>query len=161
MLFVAFFAFPFQIRQRNRSTSVTITAFAAGFCRKVRAGGCLVYARRRRTSEDQQMAIESKGSHFEWDVILWDVRWYVAYPVSYRQLEEMMEGRGVEVDHSTLNRWVLKYAPLLEQEFRARKCPASVNNIVEQDHRAVTLRAPVELCAHFQACPIVGSTKMN
>ena len=67
------------------------------------------------------MAIEFKGSHFEQDVILWGVRWYVAYPISYRQLEEMMEERGVEVDHSTLNRWVLKYAPLLEQEFRARK----------------------------------------
>jgi putative transposase len=45
----------------------------------------------------------------------------VAYPISYRQLEEMMEARGVEVDHSTLNRWVLKYAPLLERKFRARK----------------------------------------
>jgi transposase-like protein len=41
----------------------------------------------------------------------------VAYPISYRQLEEMME-RGVEVDHLTLNRWVLKYAPLLERQFR-------------------------------------------
>ena len=47
--------------------------------------------------------------------------WYVAYPISYRQLEEMMEERGVEVDHSSLNRWVLKYVPLLEQAFRARK----------------------------------------
>jgi hypothetical protein len=56
--------------------------------------------------------IEFKGSHFERDVILWGVRWYVAYPISYRQLEEMMEERGVEVDHSTLNRWVIKYAPV-------------------------------------------------
>jgi hypothetical protein len=45
----------------------------------------------------------------------------VAYPISYRQLEEMMEERGVEVDHSSLNRWVLKYAPLLDQALRARK----------------------------------------
>jgi transposase-like protein len=49
--------------------------------------------------------IELKGSHFERDVILWGVRWYVAYPISYRQLEEMMQDRGVEVDHSMLNRW--------------------------------------------------------
>jgi transposase-like protein len=48
--------------------------------------------------------IEFKGSHFERDVILWGVRWYVAYPIGYRQLEEMMEERGVEVDHSTLKR---------------------------------------------------------
>ena len=65
--------------------------------------------------------IEFKGSHFERDVILWGVRWYVAYPISYRQLEEMMAERGVEVDHATLNRWVLKYVPMLEQEFRTRK----------------------------------------
>jgi putative transposase len=45
----------------------------------------------------------------------------VAYPISYRQLEEMMQERGVEVDHSTLNRWVLKYIPLLDKKFRACK----------------------------------------
>jgi transposase-like protein len=67
--------------------------------------------------------IEFKGSHFERDVILWGVRWYVAYPISYRQLEEMMEERGVLVDHSTLNRWVVKYAALLEHQFRTRKRP--------------------------------------
>jgi hypothetical protein len=44
--------------------------------------------------------IEFKGSHFEREVILWGVRWYVAYPISYRQLEEMMRERGGEVDHS-------------------------------------------------------------
>jgi transposase-like protein len=65
--------------------------------------------------------IEFRGSHFERDVILWCVGWYVAYPISYRQLEEMMEERGVEVDHSTLNRWGVKYVPLLHQQFRARK----------------------------------------
>ena len=65
--------------------------------------------------------IEFKGSHFEREVILWGVRWYVAYPISYRQLEEMMQERGVDVDHSTLNRWVLKYVPLLDKQFRACK----------------------------------------
>ena len=67
--------------------------------------------------------IEFKGSHFERDVILWAIRWYVAYPISYRQLEEMKEEHGVEVGHATLNRWVLKYVPLLDQAFRARKRP--------------------------------------
>src|SRR5450755_592397 len=65
--------------------------------------------------------IDFKGSQFERDIILWSVRWYVAYPISYRQLEEMMAERGVEVDHSSLNRWVLKYTPLLEMAFRQRK----------------------------------------
>ena len=79
---------------------------ATRFCRKPRAGGGLVYARRRRTSGDGQVTIEFRGSHFEWDVILWGVRWYVAYPISYRQLEKMLEERGVEVDDSTPSRWV-------------------------------------------------------
>ena len=48
--------------------------------------------------------MDFKGSQFERDIILWGVRWYVAYPISYRQLE-MMQERGVEVDHSSLNRW--------------------------------------------------------
>jgi hypothetical protein len=52
--------------------------------------------------------IEFKGSHFERAVILWAVRWYVACPISDRQLEEMMEEHDAEVDHATLNRWVLK-----------------------------------------------------
>src|SRR6202008_336141 len=65
--------------------------------------------------------VDFKGSHFEREIVLWGVRWYVAYPISYRQLEEVMEERGVEVDHSSLNRWVIKYVPLLDQAFRARK----------------------------------------
>ena len=71
--------------------------------------------------------IEFKGSHFEREVILWGVRWYVAYPISYRQLEEKMDARGVEGDHSTLNRWVLKYVPLLEAQFRTRKRPVGTS----------------------------------
>jgi hypothetical protein len=59
--------------------------------------------------------IEFKGSHFERDVILWAIRWYVAYPISYRQLEEMIEEHGVAVDHATLNRWLLKYVPPLDR----------------------------------------------
>ena len=70
---------------------------------------------------ERAIVVDFKGSHFEREIILWGVRWYVAYPISYRQLEEMMEERGVAVDHSRLNRWVLKYAPLLDQAFRARK----------------------------------------
>jgi putative transposase len=74
-------------------------------------------------SSGERAMIEFKGSHFERDVILWAVRWYVAYPINYRQLEEMTEEHGVAVDHATLNRWVLKCVPLLEQEFRSRKRP--------------------------------------
>ena len=68
--------------------------------------------------------IDFKGSQFEKEIILWGVRWYVAYPISYRQLEEMMGERGVAVDHSTLNRWVIKYAPEFAKQFRRRQYPA-------------------------------------
>jgi IS6 family transposase len=52
--------------------------------------------------------------HFCGEVILWAVRWYCRYGVSYRDLEEMLRERGVEVDHTTLYRWVQRYAPELE-----------------------------------------------
>jgi putative transposase len=67
--------------------------------------------------------MDFKGSQFEREIILWAVRWYVAYPISYRQLEEMMGERGVAVDHSTLNRWVIKYAPEFAKAFRRRQRP--------------------------------------
>jgi transposase-like protein len=67
--------------------------------------------------------IDFKGSHFEKEIILWGVRWYVAYPISYRQLEEMMRERGASVDHSTLNRWVIKYGPEVEKQFRRCQHP--------------------------------------
>ncbi|MBD2097231.1 IS6 family transposase [Trichocoleus sp. FACHB-591] len=59
-----------------------------------------------------------KWRHFLPDIILLNVRWYCRYALSYRDLEEMMQERGVEVDHSTINRWVLKYAPELDQRIR-------------------------------------------
>ena len=71
--------------------------------------------------------ISFKGAHFEKDIILTCVRWYVAYPLSYRQLEELMHERGVAVDHSTIHRWVLKYAPRLEAAFHRRKRPVSMS----------------------------------
>jgi putative transposase len=80
------------------------------------------------------MAMDFKGSHFERDIVLWGVRWDVAYPISYRQLEEMMEDRGVEVDHSTLNRSILKYVPLLEKGFVAHQRPVSNSWRLDETH---------------------------
>ena len=67
--------------------------------------------------------VSFKGAHFVKDIILTGVRWYLAYPLSYRQVEELMEERGVSVDHATIQRWVLKYSPLLEEIFYRRKHP--------------------------------------
>jgi IS6 family transposase len=60
-----------------------------------------------------------KGRHFEAALILQAVSWYLRYPLSYRDIEELFRERGLEVDHSTLNRWVLAYAPLIERRLRA------------------------------------------
>ena len=73
------------------------------------------------------MAVSFKGAHFPKDIILMGVRWYVAYPLSYRHIEELMEERGVEVDHSTIQRWVVKYSPPLEEAFHRRKQPVWVS----------------------------------
>ena len=67
------------------------------------------------------MELKFKGRWFTKEVILLCVRWYVAYPLSYRNLEEMMAERGVEVDHSTINRWVVNYSAELEKNFRKKK----------------------------------------
>jgi putative transposase len=71
--------------------------------------------------------ISFKGAHFPQDIILTCVRWYVAYPLSDRHVEALMAERGVSVDHATLQRWVVKYSPLLEAAFHRRKRPVSVS----------------------------------
>src|SRR4051812_6057574 len=64
-----------------------------------------------------------KGRHYEASLILQAVSWYLRYPLSYRDIEELFLERGLEVDHSTLNRWVLAYAPLIERRLRAFRKP--------------------------------------
>ena len=60
-----------------------------------------------------------KRLHYPLDVILTCVRWYVAYPLSLRHLEEMMAERGVSVDHSTVHRWAIKLLPVWRKRFAA------------------------------------------
>nr|WP_028215229.1 IS6 family transposase [Paraburkholderia mimosarum] len=64
-----------------------------------------------------------KRLHYPLGVILLCVRWYVAYSLSLRNLEEMMAERGIEVDHSSVHRWVIKLVPLFEKAFRRHKRP--------------------------------------
>lgn len=54
------------------------------------------------------MAVSFKGAHFPQDIMLTGVRWYVAYPLSYRHVEALMAERGVSVGHATLQRWVVQ-----------------------------------------------------
>lgn len=71
------------------------------------------------------MSIDFKGSHYPKDVILYAVFFYIRYGVSYRDLEEIMADRGVEVDHATLNRWVVKFSPSIAANAQARKMPTA------------------------------------
>src|SRR5260370_41931687 len=59
-----------------------------------------------------------RGRHFEGEIILLSVRWYLRYSLSYRDLEELMAERGLSLDHSTIARWVLRYAPELSRRIR-------------------------------------------
>ena len=72
--------------------------------------------------------INFKQRHFKKDVILMLVRWYVAYALSYRDIEELASESGLKVDHSSINRWVIHYAPQLEETFRKRhKRPVGIS----------------------------------
>jgi putative transposase len=72
--------------------------------------------------------------HYPLDVILMCVRWYVAYGLSLRNLEEMMAERGIDVDHSTVHRWAIKLLPVLEKAFRRRKRPVGKNWRVDETY---------------------------
>ena len=67
------------------------------------------------------MPIDFSGRHYPSGIIMMALRYYLAYKLSYRDIEEMFSERNIHFDHSTLNRWVIKYAPLLEANFRKRK----------------------------------------
>jgi transposase, IS6 family len=77
-----------------------------------------IVERLKRRSKD-----DFKGRHFEASLILQTVAWYLRYPLSYRNIEELFLECGLAVDHATLNRWVLAYAPLIERRLRAFRRP--------------------------------------
>ena len=52
-----------------------------------------------------------KWKHYLSDIIILCVRWYLKYPLSYRNLEEMMQERGLNINHTTIYRWVIEYSP--------------------------------------------------
>jgi len=66
-----------------------------------------------------------KGYQFPQDVILETVRYYLAYKLSYREIEEIQTERGIKVDHATIHRWVVTFTPILEGWARRKKKPVS------------------------------------
>jgi putative transposase len=86
-----------------------------------------ITSRTARTTLPPGMAKVLKRLHYPLDVILLCVRWYVAYSLSLRNLEEMMAERGFDVDHSSVHRWVIKLVPLFEKAFRKHKRPVGTS----------------------------------
>lgn len=80
------------------------------------------------------MTISFKGSQYPKSVILHAVFFYVRYAVSYRDLQEILLERGIDVDHTTLNRWVVKYSPLSADQARRRKASTSQYSRVEETY---------------------------
>ena len=79
-----------------------------------------------------------KWRHFEGDIILLCVRWYLRYALSYRDLKEMMRERGICVDHTTIYRWVQRYAPELEK--RCRPCLKPTNDSYRVDETYIKVK---------------------
>ena len=77
---------------------------------------------RRRRRESPSFA----GFRFPPDVVLLVVRWYLRYGLSYRDVEELLAERGIEVDHVTVYRWVQRFTPLVVAA--ARPCRHSVGD---------------------------------
>ena len=75
-----------------------------------------------------------KWRHYEAQIILLCVRWYLRYPLSYRNLEEMMQERRIDVDHTTINRWVQKYASELEKRCRRYLKPTNDSYRVDETY---------------------------
>ena len=89
---------------------------------------------------DRTKMIEALGRvvqrmHYPLEVMLVCVRWYAAYPLSFRNIEEMMAERGVFVDHATLHRWSIKMLPVLAAMFRRRKRPVGRSWRMDETYR--------------------------
>ena len=81
-----------------------------------------------------------KGRPFTGEVILWAVRWYLMFPVSYRDLELMLADRGVAVDHTTIFRWIQAYAAELEKRVRPHLCSCNGSWRVDETYIKVKRR---------------------
>ena len=95
-----------------------------------------------------------KWRHYEKEIILLNVRWYLRYPLSYRNLEEMMQERGLSVDHSTIYRWVQHYAP--EMEKRSRKYLRQSNDSYRIDETYIKVRGKMKYL--YRAVDSQGNT---
>ncbi|QRM35561.1 IS6 family transposase [Microvirga sp. VF16] len=95
-----------------------------------------------------------KGRQFTAEIILWAVRWYLRFPISYRDLECMLSDRGVQVDHTTLFRWIQAYAPELEKRVRPYLRPTNGSWRVDETY----IRVKGEWVYLYRAVDATGQT---
>jgi len=65
-----------------------------------------------------------KGRHFEREIIILCVRWYLRFKLSFRDLVEMMAERGIDLAHTTIMRWIQRYVPEFEKRWNRFACKA-------------------------------------
>ena len=98
--------------------------------------------------------VDFKGAHYPKSVVLFAVFFYLRYPVSYRDLEEIMEERGVDVDHATLSRWVIKFSPLIAAKAQAKKRPTAISWRMDETY----IKVKGKWMYHYRAVDRDGQT---
>jgi len=79
-----------------------------------------------------------KWKHFQSDIIMLCVRWYLKYPLSYRMLVKMMQERGLNLTHTTIMRWVHQYSPIIDE--RTRKHLKATNDSWRMDETYLKIK---------------------
>ena len=95
-----------------------------------------------------------KWRQFEAEIIVCAVRWYLRYSLSYREVQELLAERGINVDHSTIWRWVQRYAPELALRQRAHLKPTNKSWRVDETY----VRVKGEWCYLYRAVDSEGAT---
>lgn len=102
----------------------------------------------------RQRPLIFKWRHFEPHIILCSVRWYLRFSLSYRDVQELLTERGVEVDHSTIWRWVQRFAPELMQRLRPHLKPTNRSWRVDETY----VRVKGSWCYLYRAIDSQGAT---
>ena len=84
------------------------------------------------------IATACKRLHYPVDVIAQCVRWYLAYSLSFRNLEKMMAERGIQVDHSTIHRWIIRLVPIISKKMA--RCKKPVNQFWHIDETYIKIK---------------------
>ena len=102
--------------------------------------------------------MDLSGRHYRKDLIFQNVRWYLRYSLSYRDVEEILEERGVEIDHTTPYRWVQEYATQLEAEHRKRRKVCGTSWRMDWNSHETYIKVKGEWVYLYRAVDTEGAT---